>query len=770
MNPNRITPAPSPRPLSPRRRARLARHVLLAGLGVAAGPLLAQEAAAPLSAPATPASAEASATPPAAAPAAPAAASPAATPPTTAPAQLPAVRVSGRTSVSTISVGKTEQNARELPQSVTTLNEERIEQQALQTLDDAMLQTTGVTREELWLGNNYYARGLRIANIRYDGGAVTLASDRSNSLDLAQFESVSVLRGSDGLFGAGDAGGVTNMTSKRPLATPSTEVLFRAARWNDYRLQVDISTPLDDENRLGARVVAAVQDQDHFYKPTHSRRKLVYAALQARPAPDTVLFFGGSLQQDHQSAFNASLMRYADGTDAGFARDTTMGAPWGWKDREAVALFGQLSQQLGPRWQLSANLRYLSGEDRINGAELENSISYVTRQSAWWRYQDATDDAEFTADLNLQGSFDAFGLAHDVVLGLDTSTRDRAYKENWTYYGQGDAFDRTPPPAWAYPPDSWATDRREATRKGSVYGSLRLRPFESLAVILGGRKTFNDTQTVENFNTGIRDDYSRSQGVVPYFGVVHDLGASTSVYASYSKINQSQLNYYETISGPPLEPATGTNIEVGLKSELLDGRALLTLALFDVKKEKEAVSDGWTASGRNFSCCFTATGRKSVRGVDVDLQGRVTPAWNLSVGYTFNSNKNERDGDARFSTVTPKHLLKIWSNHELGAWVPGLSVGGGVNVQSNTYVAGSVRAYNPATGEFDGAWQDYRFVEGGRAIWELRAAYDIDPRWSVALNLKNVLDKHYFSTVGNSGYGNFYGEPRNALLTVTGRF
>ena len=38
------------------------------------------------------------------------------------------------------------------------------------------------------------------------------------SLDMAQFDSVSLLRGADGLFGAGEAGGVINFTYKRALA------------------------------------------------------------------------------------------------------------------------------------------------------------------------------------------------------------------------------------------------------------------------------------------------------------------------------------------------------------------------------------------------------------------------------------------------------------------------------------------------------------------------------------------------------------------------
>lgn len=756
------------RPSLPRstrtRRAgpRRARRALLAGLTAAAsgasGAAWADEAP---SAPATVAQA---------ASAAPAASAPASSRGT----ELAPVQVRGARNRPTAAVGKGEEAIREVPQSVTTLTSERIEQQALQTLDDAMLKVTGVTREQLWLNNNYYARGLKIESIRYDGGAVSTVTDRNNSADLAQFEELSVLRGVDGLFGAGDAGGVINFKSKRPLDTPAVEASFSLARWNNYRLMVDASTPLSETNELGVRVVGVVQDQDHFYKPTHSRRKMLYGALQARPTPDTTLLVGASLQQDHQSAFNASLMRYVDGADAQFPRSATMGSPDGWLDRENFVVFANLGQRLGPRWALNANLRRNAGDDKINGAELEDAISYTTRQSTWWVYQDATREDETTVDVNLQGSFDAFGRAHDVIVGLDGTHRDRHYLQNWIRYGPGDAFDRVAPPLLPDPPAAWATDTRTVTRTTSVYGSLRFRPIDRLALIVGGRKTLNESQTIDNRATGNRDDFplgdAQNDKFIPYFGAVYELTPTTSVYASRAEIFKSQLNNLSALRGPSLEPATGSNLEVGLKSELFDRRALFTAALFEVKKEKEAVLINWDPTGRNSWCCYTATGDKSSRGVELELQGRVTPNWELSAGYTFNSNKNRRSNDARFSTITPRHLLKVWSNHLLGGWVPGLSVGAGVSAQSKSYVSGSVRTYNPATGEYDGAWQDYTFNQASHAIWSLRAAYDIDPHWSLALNVNNLFDKHYYSTVGNSGYGNFYGEPLNAILTLTARF
>jgi len=41
---------------------------------------------------------------------------------------------------------------------------------------------------------------------------------------------------------------------------------------------------------------------------------------------------------------------------------------------------------------------------------------------------------------------------------------------------------------------------------------------------------------------------------------------------------------------------------------------------------------------------------------------------------------------------------------------------------------------------------------------------------ALALNVNNVFDKAYYSTIGTPGGGNWYGEPRNATLTLRGLF
>jgi outer membrane receptor for ferric coprogen and ferric-rhodotorulic acid len=52
---------------------------------------------------------------------------------------------------------------------------------------------------------------------------------------------------------------------------------------------------------------------------------------------------------------------------------------------------------------------------------------------------------------------------------------------------------------------------------------------------------------------------------------------------------------------------------------------------------------------------------------------------------------------------------------------------------------------------------------------DLRSGFQITPNWAVALSVNNVLDKSYYES-----YSRFqqvwYGEPRNVMLRVDGRY
>ncbi|MNV71087.1 Fe(3+)-pyochelin receptor precursor [compost metagenome] len=57
----------------------------------------------------------------------------------------------------------------------------------------------------------------------------------------------------------------------------------------------------------------------------------------------------------------------------------------------------------------------------------------------------------------------------------------------------------------------------------------------------------------------------------------------------------------------------------------------------------------------------------------------------------------------------------------------------------------------------------------------MRIGYRINQHWSAALNVSNLFDKTYYTRLGSGGFGptnfgNVYGEPRSAQLTLRAKF
>ncbi|CAG9933954.1 hypothetical protein [Candidatus Nitrotoga arctica] len=52
----------------------------------------------------------------------------------------------------------------------------------------------------------------------------------------------------------------------------------------------------------------------------------------------------------------------------------------------------------------------------------------------------------------------------------------------------------------------------------------------------------------------------------------------------------------------------------------------------------------------------------------------------------------------------------------------------------------------------------------------MRLSYRPNQQWQLALNLNNLFDKTYYSSIRGVDFGNVYGEPRSAMLTARMRF
>jgi outer membrane receptor for ferric coprogen and ferric-rhodotorulic acid len=239
------------------------------------------------------------------------------------------------------------------------------------------------------------------------------------------------------------------------------------------------------------------------------------------------------------------------------------------------------------------------------------------------------------------------------------------------------------------------------------------------------------------------------------------------------------LRYWHTIDAAKsnqLDPTTSKNYEIGLKGQSFDGRMNTSFAIYRIEQDNTAVYDENGINngppGTDATCCYVNAGEVVSQGFDAEISGEVASGLQLMAGYTYNhlAAKDSEESRSTFEGVTPKHLLKVWGTYQLPGTLQDWKVGLGAISQSATSKRGSVTPFNPTSGQFDGDPVDYKFRQSGYTLWSASMDYQIDKNWSATLNANNLFDKKYYSTVGTSAYNNFYGDPRNFMLSVRSQF
>lgn len=95
---------------------------------------------------------------------------------------------------------KMELSHREVPQAVTVITREQMDDFAQDDINDVLEGTTGVTVESVETDRTYYtSRGFDINNFQYDGVGMPAVYDNvQGELDTAFFDRVEVVRGANG--------------------------------------------------------------------------------------------------------------------------------------------------------------------------------------------------------------------------------------------------------------------------------------------------------------------------------------------------------------------------------------------------------------------------------------------------------------------------------------------------------------------------------------------------------------------------------------------
>lgn len=677
-----------------------------------------------------------------------------------------------------VSIGsKTPQSLKETPQSVSVITSKQIKDQNLTDLDGVMSKVAGITVRRTGANEEYYSRGWRVTNIQLDGGTpIQLFDNLSNSnssfssFDMSMFDHAEILRGGDSLnsVGSSSPGGSINLTRKRPLDHGQVAVSAQAGSWNDYRSSVDVTGPLAFDGKLRGRAVATWQDKDQYYHPSGDSTRLLYGILEADLTPTTLFSVGGSYTQKKNLPWEGGLSRYQSGADAHYARDTSLALPWSHRQLISRELFTQLKQELGEHWALNSQLTYFSQDYSNRQGSLVGAVPDLIDDA---RYTDmSAEDAigkQYLADANLVGKFDVFSLPQQVSFsGSYQKNKYTGTSYNRTY---GDASLSVPEPDWE--PEGSTLARYNSANLVAKIDAVLLPFLPDLHFQSAVRWDRYDANYQVVDVVGLNVKTSRTS--VPYYALRYDFSPEWSVYGSYTDLYQFQA-YMRTANDTPLPPMTGSTKEIGVKYS--NGSTNASLSAYRALRR-----DGAQFDSLNFNCslgCYRiSSAEETSEGVDFDITGEPLPRWSVNFGYSYNNNKTRPDPentsqDKTLSSFTPKHMFKLWNDVQLSGneYLNKTRVGLGVIAQTRSFTAGEVCGKVNADGTCDDNYVAYQFGQGFYSVFSARTAYKFNDQWSVALNVNNLFDRHYYGTTGGVDSGNWYGAPRNVVVSVDGTF
>ncbi len=396
---------------------------------------------------------------------------------------------------------------RETPQSVSVITRQRMEDQGLTQLPEIIQQVAGLTMSQS--GNQgsdsspIYSRGFTVENYQVDGVGHLHSNyaDIFQSNDMVLYDRVEVVRGATGLMnGIGTPSATINLIRKKPTAEFQGYVKAETGSWDRYRLEADVSGPLNAAGSLRGRAVMAWQDNDSYIDRLNETKKIASAIIEADLAPNTLLTAGLTWQQHRATGHSRGGLPLfnSDGTRTNWQRSDSAAASWAYSERENLAAFAALEHRFANDWKVKGTYSYdrTKFDEQLGYAAGGNPNKATGAGVSLYAGRWSGPPIQHSLDVYASGPFTLFDRKHDLVFGA-TAARTKQDAESYhlwyilpipnIYTWNGNTPSR--------PDNSPTGDFNYKEKTTSAYATARFKPFDTLSLIVGARTTSWEDET-----------------------------------------------------------------------------------------------------------------------------------------------------------------------------------------------------------------------------------------------------------------------------------
>lgn len=649
----------------------------------------------------------------------------------------------GYLAVDTVTATKTDTPLLDVPQSVSVVTAQQIEDQAMDGLGDVLRYVPGVivgqgegNRDQITLRGQNTTADFFIDGVR---------DDVQYYRPLYNLERVEVLRGPYALiFGRGGGGGILNRVQK----APSADAAFGEGRvfgdgFGGHGAWIDLNRPLGDRGAF--RLNAMVEETESFRDFVDGSRWAINPYLAAEIAPGWNLGLSYEHVKDDRvpdRGVPSYLGRPLEGYDELFfgvpgVNETTI-------DADVAKL--RLDGRIAPGLALNTTLVIADYDKLYANVYANGPASSPTGTVPLAAYVDTTARDNVLFQSNLIWEVLGGPIEHRVMVGVEYGDQDT---DNARLNGalSNPTFSLTSP---TYPTVTFGTPARDTFSRvttTSVYAQDQIGLGRFFDVILGLRWDRFEIRGTDFLPNPDRAFGRTDEMVSPRLGLVWKPMETASVYASYSRSFLPRSGEQFASLSPTtqnLEPEEFENLEVGAKWDVTAGLSV-TAAVFELRRTNATTPDPANPAAT------INVGETRTRGVELGVTGRVTDRWSVAGGYAWQDAVLEGNDAVELAQV-PEHSLSLWNRYEAGER---LGLGLGVVHQSDQWAA--IRT-SPATTRLPG------FTRVDAAVF-----YQLTPSVDLQLNVENLLDEGYWADAHNNN-NLTPGAPRNVRLTLSTRF
>ena len=655
--------------------------------------------------------------------------------------------------------GKTPQALREIPNSVSVLTREQMDDQNMVTTWDALTQIAGVQAisNDITQGQ-YHSRGGAL-EMQNDGSPSAMPLSGYQQFDLAMFERLEVLRGPSGVLqGSGSFSGTVNFVRKRPKDAFAANWLASGGTWDNYRLEGDITGPLNDSKSLRGRAVVSYVDRGYVYNRAHDQKVLAYGTLDFDITPATTTNVFVAYQNNDSTGFSG-LPSYTNGAFLSVPRSFNPYPDWNRLEWETTDIGGELTHKFDSEWVTTLRLNRRDQRFFFKDSYPTTGVNPATMTIAnYARREFDYDYVHESADMFASGPFNLLGRMHNLLIGANYSSFEstgRGANPN----SSGSAYLNvanvllSDPPAVPEPNVIYKAGSQSVTTQSGLYGKLTLNIADPLKAIVGGRFSNYNYKSRNIAPNPTPTDWTQGGKAngefTPYAGLVYDVTKDITLYGSYADIFVPQTQ--KRVDNSVLDPRVGKQYEIGSKVDLFGGKLAVTGAVFKIRDTNRALADA------NNPGYYISAGELESKGWELEIVGSPLARWDISASYTNLTTKWLNNGTSTGQPVSfwyPKEMYKLWSKYRFGEGpLSGFSIGLGIN--------GATQSASGAPSPTVAARE-----QNGYTVVKAQIGYKIDKNYALTLDINNLFDEKYYTRLGGTNTYNTYGDPRNVVLTL----